>query len=492
LNLFERAIKNLKIYKNRMLIIFGIVFILSNVIACCLAISQETIRVESEMKNKIGAYISFIDPRGSEPLSAEELAETTPTDYLFDYDNMLKIGTFSEVASFDFLTYLIMFSHEVKPVGSVFQEPNNGYSLNLVGVNHPNFYITNNEAELLTGRTFTQLELDDGSPVTVITSMFAKENNLSVGSKFKINNYVFDNRLCTEGNQCMNVDYDIMASRETEVEVIGIYEPKLLTTVIGSDPTDPLKEININDYRMNNNLFPNNFILAEKTFHDETYNSVTTGVSADAPQHYDPVYILNSPDDITTFKQKITEYVPKKLNIVTSADSYEKVAKPIATYKTITTIVLYVSIFVTVIILAIMVLNNIHDRTLEFGVLLSLGEKKFKIIAQVLLELLLVVITAISFSVFTGNFIAQNIGIYNEIVQPPTELISTPSYSTLEVNNLGTILTEDEVLAAYEINISLEYIAFFYLIIIGTISIAIIIPIINILRLNPKKILIIT
>lgn len=61
-------------------------------------------------------------------------------------------------------------------------------------------------------------------------------------------------------------------------------------------------------------------------------------------------------------------------------------------------------------ILVLIIALSLKDRKYEIGVLLSLGESKFKVISQLIVEVLLVASIAFATSAFTGNLAANKIG----------------------------------------------------------------------------------
>ncbi|EKN42665.1 ABC transporter permease, partial [Clostridium botulinum CFSAN001627] len=69
----------------------------------------------------------------------------------------------------------------------------------------------------------------------------------------------------------------------------------------------------------------------------------------------------------------------------------------------------------------------------EIGVLLSLGESKFKVISQLVVEVLLVASIAFATSAFTGNLAANKIG--DTLLANEIEV--TESSSTQENSNFG-------------------------------------------------------
>ncbi|MCS4479629.1 ABC transporter permease [Clostridium botulinum] len=84
-------------------------------------------------------------------------------------------------------------------------------------------------------------------------------------------------------------------------------------------------------------------------------------------------------------------------------------------------------------ILVLIIALSLKDRKYEIGVLLSLGESKFKVISQLIVEVLLVASIAFATSAFTGNLAANKIG--DTLLANEIEV--TESSSAQENQNFG-------------------------------------------------------
>jgi putative ABC transport system permease protein len=84
--------------------------------------------------------------------------------------------------------------------------------------------------------------------------------------------------------------------------------------------------------------------------------------------------------------------------------------EPIENVASFSMMAIYIVAIAGAIILTLLMTLAIRERMYETGVLLSMGEGKVKVIAQYVTEVLLIAILAFGLSVFTGQFVAQNIG----------------------------------------------------------------------------------
>lgn len=148
------------------------------------------------------------------------------------------------------------------------------------------------------------------------------------------------------------------------------------------------------------------------------------------------------------------------------------------------------------IIVALILILTIRSRLREIGILLSLGEKRFKVMSQLLIEMLIILCVAFSLAVFVSQTIAQNIA--NTLLHQ--QAITLEEQSTIHtehavfVNDMLNDLNDPikEVEPIYEVDVSISSSQLLKLILIGlgiTIT-AILIPAWFIVHLKPREILI--
>src|SRR5699024_1675933 len=138
----------------------------------------------------------------------------------------------------------------------------------------------------------------------------------------------------------------------------------------------------------------------------------------------------------------------------------------------------------TVLIIGLVVLLFLRDRKRELGIYLSLGEKRARVVGQILIEVMIVAFIGISLSLFSGNLLAGQIS--DTMIKADD---SGYQYDYIYYGNLETNLTTDDVLDSYEVSLNSSYILVFYGVGLLTILLSTIIPLVYIVRLNPKKIL---
>ncbi|GAA4076861.1 FtsX-like permease family protein [Amphibacillus indicireducens] len=152
---------------------------------------------------------------------------------------------------------------------------------------------------------------------------------------------------------------------------------------------------------------------------------------------------------------------------------------------TLSRYVLMAAIFATILIAGLVVLLFLRDRKHELGIYLSLGEKRSRVIGQILIEVMVVAFVGVTLSLFSGNFIA------GQISHTLIKTDETADFEQVDYINkdLTSDLTVDDVIGLYEVKLNANYILVFYSVGLATIFISTLLPLIYIVRLNPKQIL---
>lgn len=228
---------------------------------------------------------------------------------------------------------------------------------------------TNGGYKLISGRLLNSS--DDGKNYAVISSALASDNDLKVGSSFKV--------------------YSTTSSgKKTYVtlKVIGIY--KIQSSSASMD--------NMSD-RQN----PYNTIYTPLKTAQTLNHSTTTITSA--------TYYLDDPAHTSAFAKlaKKTSINWNTYALQTSDEAYEASVSSLKNMEKFANIFLVVVIAAGAIILALILILTLRSRFYEFGVFLSLGESKAAIIAQQLVEVGLIAVLAFMLSLGTGKMVANSI-----------------------------------------------------------------------------------
>ncbi|MEG3033707.1 MAG: FtsX-like permease family protein, partial [Enterococcus sp.] len=151
--------------------------------------------------------------------------------------------------------------------------------------------------------------------------------------------------------------------------------------------------------------------------------------------------------------------------------------------------VVMIAVIATLLIISLVVLLFMRDRKHELGIYLSLGDKRGHVMGQIIIEMLIISGIALILSLITGNFLGKMV---SESLLNSDILNSTNDQMNMFMgfDGLGpTELTTDDIMNAYEVKFSLGYIVTYLVVGLGTVLLAAILPLLYIVRLNPKKIM---
>jgi putative ABC transport system permease protein len=230
---------------------------------------------------------------------------------------------------------------------------------------------TDGTSTLLEGKHITEEDLD--SNVTIIEKTLAEENELVVGDKIKI----------TAPN-----DETIIS----ELEIVGIYE----TSSTGSDQAMNFTALN-----------PYNKLYVPYTLTSALKGTDYVGTIDSA------IYYLNDPANIEDFVKEATknssiDFDTFKLDA--NDQHYQQMVGPIQNVSSFSNNVVYLVTIAGAIILGLIVMMSIRERKYEMGVLLAIGEKKWKLIGQFIAEILVVAVLALGIATVSGNVVANKMG----------------------------------------------------------------------------------
>ncbi|PAD19972.1 ABC transporter permease [Terribacillus saccharophilus] len=319
------------------------------------------------------------------------------------------------------------------------------------------------EAEIVDGRGIE--ESDAGTNVAVIEQTLAEENDLAVGDTINI-------------SSASNED------TTQELEIVGIYE----TSSAGSDQAMNFSFLN-----------PYNTIYvpytAANTLKGEDYSDTVESVT----------YQMDDAENIDAFiaAAEKTDVDFDVYQLDANDDLYQQMVGPIENVASFAKNIVYLVTIAGAIILALIVMLSIRERKYEMGVLMAIGEKKWKLAGQFITEIVVIAIVAVGLSSVFGNPIANVLG--NQLLDQQTTTASAETAPTfiqqrprgggmMSVGGPGQAVSDafsqpSEAISSLNINVTWENILILGGIGLAVAIIAALIPSISILRLQPKNIL---
>lgn len=229
---------------------------------------------------------------------------------------------------------------------------------------------TDGTSTLTSGTALTKEDVDKN--VVLIEKSLAEANNLSVGDVMTISNPTDD-----------TVTY--------ELTIQGIYE----TTT-----SDNAMAANFNF------LNPSNQIYVPYTFAN-TLKGTTYDNGVDSV-----IFNLDDPENVESFVKaaKATGLDTDTYSLQTDTAVYEQMIKPIENVSSFAKKVVLLVAIAGVVILSLIIMMTIRERKYEMGVLLSLGEKRWKLIAQFFTEILMIFLVAMCVAGISGKYVGTIVG----------------------------------------------------------------------------------
>ena len=327
-----------------------------------------------------------------------------------------------------------IFSKPVNVEGKKVVQENQNITLNDEIKNNSNLVMLNGitasksnidfKSEVLKLEKGRHIEENDNNKI-VIHEKFAELNNVNLGDKIK---------LSQEG-------------KTLELEVVGIYSGEKTNTFNGLS-SDFIENTVYTDYKSSQEL--SNLIANNKV------TSVEYGVE-------DPTKL----DDVI---KAVENLGINNLMVSKSNKNYELVTSSVESITKITNMIRIGSVVVGVVILSLILMFWVRERTYEIGILLSLGTSKINLVLQFIVEVLLVtifgLITALGIEMITIKYLASNVGsIFSEdLPKTMADELMKMSVNGIDIVNLVIVM-------------------------IAIVIISVVVALLPILKMKPKKIL---
>lgn len=434
--LFRRAVRVIFKRPFKSLLLFGIIIILGSVVVGASLITDFTRKMELSFKKNMGASATIQSVLNSE-LEQGMVISTESKNHIYDEFELIleMIKDMDHVSSLSYrsIANLEYLKCEVCT------------SSTFLGISEGNFNAVKEEdVSIEEGRFFKESELAGGDAVIIISEDFG----IPVDSFIEF--------------QLLNVDYrsnfpfTVVDKQIIDVRVIGTFnhEKRLGTNI--KQGYNPGREM----------YFPNEFLKRVREKLNQEMESAHLTIE-------DVQIRIDNPDSLATVRESIEEVIKRvgtkdaNYQLITSDQEFDNIVGPVIALQKLGNLTFSFSLALSFILLSIVLTYLIMERQIEIGIYRSLGERVSRIIAQFVLEVLVISLIAIPMISLSSQWITSEV---NSMLE-----------RTLEAKG---DLEEFEVYEAV-----MDY----RLLIIGTgttILISSLIPSLAIVRMDPKEILI--
>ena len=280
------------------------------------------------------------------------------------------------------------------------------------------------KSEVLKLEKGRHIEENDNNKI-MIHEKFAELNNVNLGDKIK---------LSQEG-------------KTLELEIVGIYSGEKTNTFNGLS-SDFIENTVYTDYKSSqelSNLMANNKVTSVE-------------------------YVVEDPTKLDDVIKAVENLGINNLMVSKSNKNYELVTSSVESITKITNMIRIGSVVVGVVILSLILMFWVRERTYEIGILLSLGTSKVNLVLQFIVEVLLVTIVglmiAIGIEIATIKYLASNVGsiFSEELPKSIADELMKMSVNGIDIVNLVIVM-------------------------IAIVIISVVVALLPILKMKPKKIL---
>jgi putative ABC transport system permease protein len=357
---FKRAVFSNIHHKQRFLLMFAIVLIASVLLLISYQIRLTSSKAVEQIRKNIGASVTVYLANGR--------LESRDESSYFSYDIAEEMAALPEVKESKYLSMVNVFGKNVHgaKMGIIPVTEIHWGDLQVVGLTDLQSFWNFKQGldHLVKGRSLTAG--DSEMPYAVVSQTVMGMNNLTIGDTISVSSF-FDE------------------SRSVELEIIGVHS--------GDDWTS------LPEYHSNINFIYTPLKIATDL------NGINGIMEAE--------YILKDPIELESFlsqarfisdKYQIDlKFVENNLDFLLASTALNSLINTCG------------AIFITVLILACIILSLLviylmNDRLFEIGILLSLGEDRYKIVFQMILEILMPALLAINAGVLISSYLIPVIG----------------------------------------------------------------------------------
>lgn len=315
-------------------------------------------------------------------------------------------------------------------------------------------YFRRGAFKLMEGRHITP---EDDHTVLISTAL-AERNGLKLGDTITV--------------QCC---YDAGGYPNVSLKIVGIYKSTLDDGGFTTTSTDK-----------RNRLIIDHKAMQEIMMHDVIQYDNGVEFFVDDPRDIDKIAAQIQKLDL--------DWSCFKLTVDNTA--YEAVASSLTAMQRMVTGLIIGILIVSIGILALILNMWIKQRTHETGILLSIGVSKVKIVAQYILETLMIAVIAFGLSYFSSGAIAQGTSnlLFSQVAETqPIPEIETPDDGTEYLDITGQYIpydTSDMVAPdSIEVHVTAEHLLWVYLLGITICTAAVVLASLPVVKMKPKNIL---
>ena len=474
MNFIKRAWQNISFKKGRSLLLVIVMTVILVFIMAGLLIRNAAVTTVNNTKQQVGASVTLSANRdqafkkmrsSTPPTSTSKTKKPSLSMPSVSLASVKKIAQLSGVANYNVSVATSANADSIDAI-STSSASNNGPMGMSQSTSTGDF--KDNTNKITKGRALTSADVNTNN--VVIESELAKQNNLRVGDTIKI-------KATTTGKKAYTL------------KVVGIYKAsQSSSSSMGPQQSDP-----------SNTLY--------------TAYTLANQIKGQTNKVDSAVFTLSNPTQKTAFLKAAKKIInTKKFSLTADDSTYQTLKQSMQKMESFANKIVWLVAIAGTVILALIIILMVREHRYEMGVLLSLGEKRTKIIGQLLVEMFMLLIVSLALAGIGGQFAGQALS--KQVMNSVTTNTTTDSTTTQPGGNggpgggqapsgqpggnrLGGQMTQGnptkaKAIKASDLNLKINPLTLLQLGAFGftTIALAVLLASANILRLEPRKILI--
>lgn len=455
-----------------------VVFVMGNLLAGSLAIITTSKTVKEELKKNTSPEATI----GINELV--DYTETDPKNTLYKYDGVVKtLGKDDRVISSEY-HYTMWGYVALSDLGfeNDIKLDFNFYGTNIVE-SSPFASGKQQITTIVDNRNFNDTEVLSDEPVILVDYPLGEiqEGNKTVPTGMrKLGNEVTLTIPFNLGYNVAKGDYDIFEYK-FKAKIIGVFNNTMSSDIYENRiyiPNDALLKVMENANQELHKIHP-----------DENYYVPKIDFTA---------FKIKDLESLSTFDEeakKMVSSLPEIFEYESSTATFARNSGPVETLDAVAQVIFISAIVATVVIVGLVIVFFISDRKQEMGIYSSLGERKKNVVMQMMCEVLLVSVIAITLAGGSGIFVGNKLSRYMLEVQRYVKREQDLGYLAKlpviykPIKDGLTMSTRDEVIDLYETKPTAEYFTILYSSATLTVLVSCVLPMMYLTHLKPKEIL---
>lgn len=383
MNFLKRSVLAVTRRKSRSVILLLILALMSTFLLASLAIVEAAHQSTLLAREHLGNYatLTFDYKRTVEQSLSQSLYIPDQTSIIAYEEEALILANHSSVNNYNFIINTYGRAHDFNPIGVLPTEGQHSSSPDLVVVG-----VT--DSSLLSITDGDAISLVDGKHVNqpgevIVEEKLAALNNLKIGDQITVAQF--------------------NGFEQSTLEVVGIYKNQETSLLDLSQLVQysPIVDVSNRLYVH----YSDAKILKPDSMHTELGAIRVPSAGVDRV-----IYYIDQAENVEPFvaQARSMPFAWDEIRIDANDRAYNIMVEPLVKVHALARKIIFGTAIIGAIILSLILMLWVKERSYETGVLLSLGEEKYKVVGQFVTEVLIIAVVAFGVSTLGGNLIAQN------------------------------------------------------------------------------------